>query len=93
MGKKIIVVERGFSPSERSGLGAKLPWTTRCDGMPTQMGCGGEIETTVPYKRPGLKSSGWLITYGSDGGKDDKSFLCAFCPRCAVVVQEQMKEE
>lgn len=91
MSKKIIVVERGFSPSEPNPHG-KLPWVTVCDGMPRLMGCGQEIETSVPYKRPGKKKSGWLITYGYDGDKDDKSYLCAFCPSCAVIVEGQMKE-
>lgn len=84
-------LERGFTPSFKV-VGSKLPWTTLCDGMPRLTGCGNEIETSVPYKRPGLKSSGWLITYGHDGYKDDKTFLCAFCPECAVIVQQQMKE-
>lgn len=85
---RLEAVERGYSPSFKV-VGSKLPWTTLCDGMPRLMGCGAEIETTVPYTVPGKKKSGWLITYGHDGEKDDKSFLCAFCPSCAVIVEQQ----
>lgn len=85
MTKKIVVYERGFSPSERNNHDRM--YTTLCDGMPTLRGCGESIQTSMPYKNPGLKKSGWLITWGWDGGKDDKSYLCAFCPRCAEIVQ------
>jgi hypothetical protein len=88
---KIVTWERGFSPSEK--LTGSNMWHTICDGMPTQMGCGNQIETSVPFKRPGKKSSGWLITWGSDGTKDDKSYLCAFCPECAPTVEKQMKDQ
>ena len=61
-------------------------WTTRCDGMPTMLGCGEEIETSVPYSRPSekLKPSGWLICYGKDwDGTSDRKIVLAFCPSCA----------
>lgn len=71
-------------------VGSKLPWTTRCDGWSTPVGCPNEIETTVPLTRVGTKSTGWYLCYGQDeNGKDDKEFLLAFCPTCAQEVHRQ----
>lgn len=63
---------------------------TQCDGMPTMMGCGQSITNSVPYKLPGKKKSGWLVIWGiNDDGTEDKEMLLTFCPRCAVIVEEQ----
>ena len=33
-------------------------WMYRCDGMPTRMGCGGEIVVPRRFVKTGLKSTG-----------------------------------
>ena len=77
------------SPSDKVGN----EWWTVCDGMPTMMGCGAQIWTTVPYTRTGTKKSGWFITEALDNNnKPDPKYLLAFCPSCAVIVKEQMKK-
>lgn len=91
MSSKLVVYERGFSPSERNSHNRMF--TTLCDGMPTLRGCGESIVTSVPFGRPGTKKSGWLITWGYDGEKDDKSYLCAFCPSCAEIVRKHDEEK
>ncbi len=75
---------RGFD-----GMGTKTEggWLYRCDGMPSQMGCGGEIVVTRRYARIGMKSTGWLVCYGlDDDGGAEKDVVLMFCPKCAVVV-------
>ncbi len=65
-------------------------WVTRCDGMPTMMGCGSEIVTSRPYTTPSAKPkpSGWIVMYGkNDDGSDDHRIVLAFCPSCAAVVR------
>lgn len=60
----------------------------RCDGMPTQVGCGGELVITRRLARVGKKSSGWLVCYGKDDdGTDDKDVVLTFCPKCAAIVE------
>lgn len=84
---RLATAEPNESPSEQLAGG----WFTPCWGMPTLAGCPNEIQTIVPYVRPGLKKSGWLLTYAWDDveKQDDKSMLLAFCPECAQVVIEQ----
>lgn len=65
-------------------------WRTPCDGMPSPTGCSEEAITPVPYTRVGLKNSGWLISWGLDlDGREDKSVILAFCPKCTATVKEQ----
>ena len=67
-----------------------------CDGMPTLMGCGEEIEITRPYISGGwkIKSTGWLVIWPEEDDTDrDPNTLLHFCPSCALVVVAQRKKE
>lgn len=74
---------------------SRAGWLYRCDGMPTQMGCGAEIVVGRRYTRPGRKPSGWLVCYGTtdgpgdDGKGNDLDVVLTFCPACAARVKEQ----
>ena len=97
IGERVDKGEFG-NPPARGG------WLYRCDGMPRQMGCGAELITTRRLARVGVKSSGWLVTYGLEpkpgmpGRFDDPSqweedhdIVLTFCPSCAAVVQGKEK--
>lgn len=83
---------RGFD-----GIGERVEggWLYRCDGMPTPMGCGGEIVVNRRWSRPGVKSTGWLVCYGSydpgapgdDGKGHDLDVVLTFCPPCRAHVE------
>ena len=78
---------RGFD-----GIGEKVEggWLYRCDGMPSMFGCGEDVVITRRFARPGMKSTGWLVTFGvDDDGTDDLDVVLTFCPSCAKVVKEQ----
>jgi len=92
---------RGFE-----GIGEKVEggWLYRCDGMPSERGCGSEVVISVRYRRVGWKSTGWLVTYGREPRpefernarldtpehwRDDRDVVLTFCPSCAAVVKEQ----
>ncbi|HEY9352593.1 MAG TPA: hypothetical protein VIP28_05055 [Nocardioides sp.] len=69
---------------------SKSGWLYRCDGMPSIQGCGNEVVISRRFVRVGLKSTGWLVTYGlNDDGSDDLDVVLTFCPSCAAVVREQ----
>ncbi len=66
-----------------------------CDGMPTMMGCSGEIKAgRTNWSKAGTKRNGWYVTPATDdiyGKLTVPEFLCYFCPRCAVIVKAQEK--
>lgn len=78
---------RGFD-----GIGQRTEggYLYRCDGMPSQFGCGGEVVVPRRFARVGKKSTGWLVCYGTDfDGTEDKDVVLTFCPRCTAVVEAQ----
>lgn len=83
-------------------LGLRVPggWQFDCAGMPTLMGCGGQVTVPRRWTRVGVKKSGWLVCYGlepkpgsegrfdvPDDWEEDHDVVLTFCPRCAAVVQ------
>lgn len=79
-------VERGQfgAPPARGG------WLYRCDGMPSQMGCGEELVVTRRLTRVGVKAgSGWLVCYGEGDkpGTVDRDVVLTFCPSCRAHVE------
>lgn len=83
---------RGFD-----SIGERVPggYQYDCDGMPTPMGCGGQVTVPRKWARVGVKSSGWLVCYGldEDGGDDGKGHdldvVLTFCSSCRKVVEGQ----
>lgn len=82
-------------------------WEFRCDGMPTMMGCGASVYVTRRWAKVGVKSSGWLVTYGMEPKpefgedapidepekwQDDHDVVLAYCPTCRVEVERQQEE-
>lgn len=80
-----------------NGLGEPVHggYLYRCDGMPSQFGCGGEIVVTRPWTRVGAKKgSGWLVCYGQDfDGTLDTDVVLTFCPSCAAIVTQRDRED
>lgn len=73
-------------------------WMFRCDGMPTQMGCGSQITVPRRWSTVGKKKSGWVVMYGLEPNTstsdmadpsqchDDHDVVLCFCPTCAAHV-------
>lgn len=85
---------RGFD-----GIGDRIDggWLYRCDGMPSNWGCGAEVTVHRRFARVGVKSTGWLVCYGreyppdsgDDGKGNDLDVVLTFCPTCRAVVEQQ----
>ncbi len=85
---------RGFD-----GLGERVKGGTAycCDGEAHAMGCGDYVTVSRPWTKVGMKSSGWLVTYGrcddgdpgDDGKGNDTDVVLTFCPACAAVIRAQ----
>jgi len=89
---------RGFE-----GIGERVPggYQYDCNGMPTMMGCGGQVVVSRRWARVGIKKSGWLVCYGMepktpdsrfddpDSWFEDQDVVLTFCPSCAAVVEKK----
>lgn len=89
----------GFDVAERVHGGYQYD----CDGLPTPMGCGGQIVVPRKWTRPGVKKkSGWLVTFGlepkrgslgrvdvPEDWESDEDVVLTYCPRCREVVEQQ----
>jgi hypothetical protein len=57
--------KNGWTGFENIGRRVDGGYLYVCDGMPTLMGCGGELIVTRPLARVGKKKgSGWMVCFG-----------------------------